>query len=112
MSLTAPTATIRLQRGVKSSEQSVARALAGVSGLFHSAALARAEVGGVSPAEGQDVLLRLHKSIGGLVEISGNIARVHGRLAEIGVERGTVDEPECPDEFFVGASANDAGVAA
>ena len=75
--------TDRLEREVPNAEMRVDDALIAVSSLFTSVVTARRETG-VPTKTGQGTILRLAKAQMSLVEVSGDILRAHGELADIG----------------------------
>jgi hypothetical protein len=87
--------TARLQREVPGAEASIDNALIAVSSLMTSVVTARQQTG-VAPKTGQASILRLAKAQMSLVEVSGDVLRVHGELADIGQETAGLDLHECP----------------
>lgn len=86
---------VRLQQDVPLAEASLDNALIAVSTLMASVVTARQRVG-VAPKTGQASILRLAKAQLSLVEVSGDVLRVHGELADIGKETAALDLHECP----------------
>ncbi len=87
--------TARLEREVPNAEMRIDDALIAVSSLFTSVVTARRETG-VPTKTGQGTILRLAKAQMSLVEVSGDILRAHGELADIGKETAGYDLRECP----------------
>ena len=85
----------RLQRDVPNAEASIDEALIAVSALMTSVVTARRETG-VPAKTGQATILRLAKAQMSLVEVGGDVLRIHGELADIGQERAGYDLHECP----------------
>jgi hypothetical protein len=97
MTMTAAVAQARLARELNDAEVALNDALLKQSLLFYSMLVARRDAQ-VSQFTGQDVLMRLNKAQQELLASGGGLARVHGRLIEIGREvAGTVDD--CPDDW-------------
>lgn len=97
MSNAIPAMTVRLQRDVPAAEARIDDALIAVSSLMTSMVTARRETG-VSPRTGQASLVRLAKAQVSLIDVSNDVLRVHGELAEIGKEMAGYDLHECPFE--------------
>jgi hypothetical protein len=85
----------RLQREVPNAEGRVDDSLIALSSLMTSVVTARRETG-VPAKTGQGAILRLAKAQLSLVEVGGEILRVHGELAEIGKDTAGYDLRECP----------------
>jgi hypothetical protein len=85
----------RLQRAVPNAEAQVDDSLIAISSLMTSVVTARRETG-VPAKTGQGAILRLARAQLSLVEVGGEILRVHGELAEIGKETAGYDLRECP----------------
>src|SRR3546814_6820860 len=86
--------TLRLQQDVPLAEASLDSALIAVSTLMTSVVTARQRVG-VAPKAGQESIMRLAKAQLSLVEVSGDVLRVHGELADIAQETAGLDVHEC-----------------
>ncbi len=95
--------TARLQREVPIAETRIDDALIAVSSLMTSVVTAR-RVTGVAAKTGQGTIIRLAKAQLSLVEVSGDILRAHGELAEIGKETAGYDLRECPNQASAGAT--------
>lgn len=109
MTMTISAAQARISRELIDAEKALNDALYRQSQLFTSMIAARRDV---IPGQftGQDVLMRLNKSQQDLLASGGNLARVHGRLADIGREvAGTADD--CPDDWRQIGLADEAAVA-
>lgn len=102
MTMTTDVARLRIARKIQATEAALDHALTLQSELFATMIEARRETGS-GPAIGQDTLLRLAKVQQTLLDAGGDLARVHGRLLEISVEKGQCDD--CPPT----ATAQDAG---
>ena len=96
MSELIPAITARLEREVPAAEHRIDDALVAVSSLLTSVVTARRDIKGVQPVKGQAAIHRLAKAQLALVDVSGDILRVHGELAEIGRETAGYDLHECP----------------
>lgn len=92
-SLTAMAA--RLQRDVPNAEARIDDAMIAMSSLMKSMVTARRETG-VPAKTGHTSILRLAKAQVSLVEVSGDVLRVHGELTEVGRETAGLDLHECP----------------
>ena len=91
-----PTAA-RLQRDVPEAETRIDDALIAVSSLTATIVTARRDTAGISPSRGHATIKRLVRAQMSLVEVSGDILRVHGDLVEIGRETAGYDlHQECP----------------
>lgn len=95
--------TARLQLAVPQAEIRIDDALIAVSALMTSVVTARRATG-VPAKTGQGTILRLAKAQMSLVEVSGDILRAHGELAEIGAETAGYDLRECPASAVADAS--------
>lgn len=89
--------TLRLQQDVPVAEASLDNALIAVSTLMTSVVTARQCVG-VEAKTGQASILRLAKAQLSLVEVSGDVLRVHGELADIAQETAGLDVHRCPSQ--------------
>ena len=94
MTMTTTVAHARLARELTDAETALNEALIRQSQLFTSMIVARRDVE-VDQFTGQDVLLRLNKAQQELLASGGGLARVHGRLIDIGREVGVLSE-DCP----------------
>ncbi|MEZ5681111.1 MAG: hypothetical protein R3E14_07400 [Erythrobacter sp.] len=112
MSLTIDSATARLSRQMRESETAIADALVATTGLLHTAALARREVGGVDAKSTHLAMLRIGKLADGLLSAQGDALRVHSQLTDIARETGATEEPSCPEEFLTSGEANQENIAA
>lgn len=109
MTMTPPVAHARISRELVDAESALNDALLKQSQLFTSMIAARRDV---VPGHftGQDVLMRLNRSQQELLASGGDLARVHGRLVDIGREvAGTVDD--CPDDWRNTGLADEAAAA-
>jgi hypothetical protein len=99
MAMTKSIAQLRITRELSEAETALNTALLKQSQLFSTMLSARAEVG-VSPILGQDALLRLAKAQQTLLAASSDLARVHGRLLEIGQDLDLIPMgEECPPDW-------------
>ncbi len=96
MSSIIPTMTARLEREVPDAEFRIDEALVAISSLMTSIVTARRDIKGVPPVKGQATIQRLAKAQLALVDVSGDILRVHGDLVQIGKETAGYDLHECP----------------
>ena len=106
MTMTTDIARLRIARKIQATEAALDHALTLQSELFATMIEARRETGS-GPALGQETLLRMAKVQQSLLDAGGDLARVHGRLLEISVEKGIVDD--CPPSANADI-ANQAGV--
>jgi predicted amidohydrolase len=91
-----PTAA-RLQLEIPQTETRIDDALIAVSSLMASIVTARRDATGVPATRGHATILRLAKAQVALVDVSGDILRVHGDLVDIGRETAGYDlHEECP----------------
>ncbi|MDE2596770.1 MAG: hypothetical protein KGL44_07840 [Sphingomonadales bacterium] len=97
MTMNTQVATLRIAREVREAEDALAEALIRQSNLFTLMLTTRrdAEVG---PFTGQDILLRLAGSQQSLLAAGNDLARVHGKLRDLAVERGDSNIDMCPPE--------------
>jgi hypothetical protein len=110
MSMTLPIAEMRITRDLRQAEAALDDALLKQTSLLASLITARREIGD-KPFLAQAELMRLVKSQQTLLSASGDLARVHGGLKEIGREYGRVVH-ECPPNEPIGldeGGLNDAG---
>lgn len=96
MTLTVSAATARLGRELSSAHSAIDQALVATTALLHSAAVARADNPEVAPAMGQSALLRMHKSLGGLLGVRADMLRAHQSLRDEATEIMGPDEATCP----------------
>ena len=94
MTMTTTVAHARLARELTDAETALDEALIRQSQLFTSMIVARRDVE-VGQFTGQDVLMRLNKAQQELLSSGCGLARVHGRLLDIGREVGVLNE-DCP----------------
>ena len=107
MTMTTTVAQLRITRELAEAEASLNDALLKQSQLFATMIAAR-QATGVSPALGQDVLLRLTKAQQTMLSAGGDLARVHGRMLEIGRDMNLVKmADECPSEIKPTGSLED-----
>lgn len=102
--ITLAAAVARLSREVPAAEAAIDEAMLRVSDVFRTTLTARHETE-VAPSTAHVTLMRLHKSVGGLLGAHADMIRAHGELVKDGKEVGVADEPYCPgQETFTGAS--------
>lgn len=105
MTMSKTVAQMRIARELQDAELSINEALLKQAQLFSTMVAARQETG-VSPALGQDALLRLTKYQQSLLSAGGELARVHGRLLEIGKDLDVVRmDEDCPGTTPTGRQA-------
>jgi hypothetical protein len=104
MTMTTEVARLRIANKIQATEAALDQALTLQAELFATMIAARRETGS-SPALGQDTLLRLAKVQQSLLDANGDLARIHGRLLEISVEKGSIED--CPPA----TAANEANLA-
>ena len=86
----------RLVRDVPAAEIRIDDALIAVSSLMASVVTARRDTIGLPATRGHATIQRLMKAQMALVDVSGDILRVHGDLVQIGRETAGYDLHECP----------------
>src|SRR3546814_16009206 len=91
-------AVARLERDVAAAEGRVDDALIAVSSLTTSVVTARRDIIGVPATSGHATIRRLAKAQMALVDVSGEILRVHGDLVQIGREPAGFDLNQCPSK--------------
>ncbi len=96
MTMTKSVAHLRIARQLAEAEASLNDVLIKQSQLFSTMVAARQETG-VGATLGHDVLLRMTKSQMTMLSAGGDLARVHGRLLEIGRDLDAVRmDEDCP----------------
>jgi hypothetical protein len=101
MTMNKTIAQVRIARELAEAEASLNEALLRQSHLFTTMLTARRDTG-VGAAIGQDALLRLAKSQQTLLSAGGDLARVHGRMLEIGKDMGVIRmQEDCPDDLTI-----------
>lgn len=95
----------RLIRDVPAAEIRVDDAIIAVSSLMTSVVTARRDTAGVPATKSQATIRRLMKAQMALVDVSGDILRVHGELVGIGRETAGYDLHECPSIAETGDGA-------
>lgn len=96
MTMTKSVAHMRIARQLAEAEASLNDVLIKQSQLFSTMVAARQETG-VDATMGHDILLRMTKSQMTMLSAGGDLARVHGRLLEIGRDLNVVRmDDECP----------------
>ncbi|WP_228243358.1 hypothetical protein [Porphyrobacter sp. GA68] len=99
MSMNTATATARLQRELPAAEAAIDTAMLQVSATLHTAITAKQDTGYASTTA-HAALLRMHRSMGELIDAAGELRRAHGELVKVGVEVGVMDAPECPERHM------------
>ncbi|MBL9071860.1 MAG: hypothetical protein JNM03_17900 [Sphingopyxis sp.] len=89
--------TARLQREVPAAEHRIDDAIVAMSSLMGTIAAARRDIAGLPPREGQATIRRLAAAQLALVDVGGDVLRVHGALARMGREKAGYDLHECPE---------------
>lgn len=95
MTMTVPAAFARLTRQVPQAESDIDQALISMSSLLTTMVTARRDTG-TSGAASQAAVISVSKAIEGLVDASTEIARAHGALRKVSVEKALGDLEECP----------------
>ena len=95
MTMTVHVAQSRIARELIEAEQAVDEALIRQSRLFTSMVTARRDLN-MAGTFGQDALLRLAKSQQSLLTAGSDLARVHGRMKDIGTEITGDIVGDCP----------------
>lgn len=86
----------RLERDVPGAEHRVDDALVALSSLLASLVVARRDMIDVPAVKGQATIHRLAKAQLALVDVSADILRVHGDVAEMGAAIAGYDLHDCP----------------
>lgn len=87
----------RLQQDVPAAEARIDDAMIALLSLTTSVVAARRDTAGVPAAKGHAMIQRLAKAQMSLVDISGEVFRVHGDLVTIGRETAGYDiHEDCP----------------
>lgn len=86
----------RLQKAVPAAEAQIDGALIAVSSLMTEVVTARRDIVGVPATQGHATIHLIARAQLALVGVSGDILRVHGKLAEMGRETSGLDLHECP----------------
>lgn len=86
---------MRITRDLHQAEAALDEALILQAKLLATMVAARRE-SGVAPFTGQDALLRLASSQKSVLHAGGELARVHGKLLDIGREFGSGTYDDCP----------------
>lgn len=107
MSMTTATATARLQRELPAAEAAIDTALLQVSATLQTAITAKQDTGYAS-STAHAALVRMHRSMGELIDAAGELRRAHGELVKVGVEVGAMDSPECPERRMASLDDGDA----
>ena len=99
MTLTTASATARLAREMPAAEAAITIAMLRVNETLQTAIAAQQDTG-YTGSDAHSVLLRMHRTMGELLDASGEMQRAHNTMIKIGVEVGTMDEPNCPDRHM------------
>jgi hypothetical protein len=97
---------LRITRDLHEAEAALDEALIRQANLLATMVRARRETA-VGPFTGQEALLRLAASQKAMLDASGELARVHGKLVDVGREMGSGIADGCPPA----GSAGDGGQA-
>jgi len=97
---------LRIQRDLHEAEAALDEALIRQANLLATMVRARRDAA-VGPFTGQEAILRLAASQKSILDASGELARVHGKLVDVGREVGSGVADDCPPA----GSAGDAGQA-
>lgn len=89
-------ATARLSREIPEAESAIDHALISVSSVFVTSMTARRDAG-VPTSTGQDAIMRLHKTLGALIDAQNDMLRTHTKMLSVAREVGVMDEPHCPE---------------
>lgn len=108
--MTTQVAQLRITRDLQEAEAALDEALIRQANLLTTMVSARRETG-VGPFVGQEALMRLVKSQQSMIDAGGELARVHGRLRQIGIEHnGGTDT--CPSTAVTQDGPHEAPAAA
>lgn len=92
---------LRITRDLQEAEAALDEALIRQANLLATMVRARRETA-VGPFTGQDALLRLAASQKSVLDASGELARVHGKLLDVGREMGSGLVDDCPPKGALG----------
>jgi len=95
MSMTVNTALARLSRQVPQAEEDIDQALISLSSLLTTMVTARRDTA-TSGGNSQIAVQQVARAIEGLVTASAEMARAHGSLRKVSVEKGIGDLEPCP----------------
>lgn len=96
---------LRISRDLHDAEAALDEALIRQANLLATMVRARREAP-VGPFTGQEALLRLAASQKAVLDASGELARVHGKLADVGREMGSGLVDDCPPTGSLGDAAH------
>lgn len=96
---------LRITRDLDEAEAALDEALIRQANLLATMVRARRATA-VGPFTGQEALLRLAASQKAVLEASGELARVHGKLLDVGREVGSGLIDDCPPAGSAGRSAS------
>ncbi|WP_240344503.1 hypothetical protein [Novosphingobium sp. THN1] len=96
---------LRITRDLHDAEAALDEALIRQANLLATMVRARRETP-VGPFTGQDALLRLAASQKAVLDASGELARVHGKLLDVGREMGSGLVDDCPPTGSLGDAAH------
>lgn len=91
---------MRIQRDLHDAEAALDEALIRQANLLATMVRARREAQ-VGPFTGQDAILRLAASQRAVLDASGELARVHGKLTDVGREVHSTLADDCPPTALV-----------
>lgn len=95
---------MRIARNIHAAETALDEALLRQSQLLSTLVEARGTTG-VAPFTGQEALMRLAKLLQSMLSAGGDLARVHGRLQDIGREYMGDDGTDTPNNAMAEAGA-------
>lgn len=95
---------VRITRDLHDAEAAIDEALIRQANLLATMVRARRETS-VGPFTGQEALLRLAASQKAMLDASGEMARVHGKLLDVGREVGTILVDDCPPKGVIEPAA-------
>lgn len=96
MKMNLPIATARIGRELLDAHAAIDSALVATTALLHSTAVARADNPEIDSSLGTVAMLRLHKSLGGLLNVRADVLRAHKSLNEDAKIVMGPDEVYCP----------------
>lgn len=104
MNMTTDVAKLRIARTIHAAEAALDEALLKQSQLLSTLVEARQGTG-VAPFTGQESLMRVAKMLQSMLSTGGDLARVHGRLQDIGHELMADDGSTTPTQGMAEAAS-------
>jgi hypothetical protein len=95
MTMTVQAALARLSRQVPQAEEDIDQALISLSSLLTTMVTARRDTA-TAGGNSQIAVQQVSRAIEGLVSASNEMARAHGSLRKVSVEKGVGDTEACP----------------